>query len=92
MIKIFRPIFVKPTYAYLSLSDYYLGREKGKEVEVEVYNGEKLVGKSIINKEKWIRTCKFKESVVKLRPEEPMIFYYNFLRFNQPKTAEKKVV
>lgn len=90
MIRINNPIYSTPGYAYLSLSDWALSKE-GKNVEVRVYNDDKFVCKGIIDKKDWIKTAKEKIKKVYYQPNNPMTFYYNYLKIEKPLTDEEKL-
>ena len=90
MIKINNPIYNTPGYVYISLSDWALSKE-GKNVEVQVYKDDKFVCKGIINKKEWIKTSKERIKKVYYQPDNPMTFYYNFLRLDKPLTNDKKL-
>jgi hypothetical protein len=89
-IKIFNPIYITDTYAFISISDWNFAKEKSDEIDVMVMKGDQIAGTGTISKKQWIKTCKQKEKVVKLRPDDPMTFYYNNLVFKQPETEEEK--
>ena len=91
-IKIFNPIYITDTYAFISLSDWNFAKEKSDEIDVMVMNGNSVAGTGTISKKQWIKTAKLKEKVVKLRPDDPMTFYYNNLVFKQPETEEEKAI
>ena len=90
MIKIYHPIWKKENCAYFSLSKWNLDKEKGDEVLVEVYDGNKAIGHGTISKKQWIRTAKQKEKKVVFRPDDPMIYYYNTMNFKQKLSPEEE--
>jgi len=90
MIKINNPIYTTSGYAYLSLSDWALNKE-GKNVEVRIYKDDKFICKGIINKKEWIKTAKEKIKKVYYQPDNPMTFYYNFMKIEKPKTEEDEL-
>ncbi len=91
MITIYNPIFLTDTYARISISDWNFNREPNDEVEIVVMKGNEIAGKSIISKKNWIKTAKLVEEKVKLRPTEPMKFYYNDLVFLKEKSEDEKL-
>jgi len=90
-LRIKNAVFIRPTYAYISISDYYLNKlmDLQGNLKVIVYDGDKIAGQGIINSRQWIKTAKYHESVVKLRPDEPLTFWYNNILFKQPQTTEE---
>lgn len=92
-LRIYNPIFIKPTYARLSISKWNFDKlvDKDGNLRVIVYDKNKVVGWGIVNKQKWIKTNKFKEEKIVYRPDEPMIYYYNNLSFEKPKTEEDEL-
>jgi len=92
MIKIYNPIWVNENGAYFSISKWNFQKETNpKEIEIRVFNRQKLAGKGIIDKRKWIKTAKLKEKKIVFRPNEPLIFYYNIMRFEKSLTEEEKL-
>jgi hypothetical protein len=92
MIKIYSPIWVNENGAYFSISKWNFQKETNlKEIEIRVYNGQKLAGKGTIDKRKWIKTAKLKEKKIVFRPEEPLIFYYNIMKFEKPLSEEENL-
>lgn len=77
--RINNPIFTGDRYAIFSLTDYTLNKlcDKNGNLKIVIYKDDKFVGSNIINKRNWIKNCKHKEKVIKLRPDEPMQFFYN---------------
>lgn len=92
-LKIYNPIFVKENYARISISQWSFDKlaDKDGNLKVIVYNGDKIAGQGIVNKQQWIKTSKLIESKVVYRPNEPMIYYYNNLVFEPIKTKEDEL-
>ena len=90
MIKIFNPLWIKDDRTCFSISQWNFDKEKGDKVSVIVYNGNKIAGEGEISKKEWIKTAKLKESKVVYRPNEPLVFYYNVLKFIKQPTAQEK--
>jgi len=91
MIKINNPIYITPTYAYISLSDWSLNKEKKDDVLVVVYKDGRFLCRGIVNKKKWIKTAKEVKKKVYYQPNNPMTFYYNFLKIEKPPTQEERL-
>jgi hypothetical protein len=77
--RINNPIFTGDRYARFSLTDYTMNKlcNKDGNLKIVIYKDDKFVGGNTINRKQWIKTCKLKEKVVKLRPDEPLQFFYN---------------
>jgi len=91
MIRINNPIYITPTYVYISLSDWALNKEKQDNVTVQVYKDGKFICRGIVNKKKWIQTAKEVKKKVYYQPDNPMTFYYNFLKIEKPSTEEERL-
>lgn len=92
MIKIINPIWVKDTGAYFSISKWNFQKETiPNKIEVEVYKGNKFMGKGVIDKKTWINTAKLKEKKVVFRPDDPMVYYYNTMLFVKPLTKDEEL-
>lgn len=94
MIIIKKPIHFNKDNAYVSISKWSFDKEVGDSVRVAVVigediNGEYIYGKGTIGKKNWIKTAKQTEKKIVFRPNEPMIYYYNYLVFDKPKTADE---
>ncbi len=80
------PIYVKGEVAYFALSDWNfenLSDSKGR-IEIEVYQNGELMGRNIVRAAEWKRNCDHKEEVVKLHPDDPMVFYYGKMKLIPP--------
>jgi hypothetical protein len=89
MLKIFNPIWVNETSSYFSISKWNFKElaDNNGNLEVYIYQGGKLMGQGIVNKKQWIKTKKLRESKVVYRPDDPMVYYYNIMKFKSK--AEK---
>ena len=84
-LKIFSPVWVKDGLAFFSITDWNfkkLGDEFGR-ILVRVYDGNRMAGWGIVCKKSWKLNAKLKERKVKLRPDEPLNFYYGIMMFEK---------
>ena len=92
LLKIYNPIRVENGKAYFSLSSYNFRRcnnGTGK-IKVRVYNGKEIAGEGIIDIKSWIKNCVEKQKKIMYRANEPMIYYFNFLQFQNPDEIAKQ--
>jgi hypothetical protein len=89
---IYNPKSFNTESAFISLSDWQFRKNADKKgnMFVEVMSGDKLIGQGWANKKEWIKTNKGKYEQVYYRPDEPIKFFWNYLRFEKPKTKEEK--
>ena len=81
-----KPIYVKNNRAYFAISDWNFDQlcTKSGQLHVEVYWNGEYQGYNIVQRGKWKRDHLHKESVVKLEPDDPMIFYYGIMALIPP--------
>ncbi len=85
ILDIYNPVWVHDNEAYFSITDYNfrkLGDMLGSII-VRVWNGDKLAGWNIVYSKRWKKECKLRKRQVKLRPGEPLTFYYGTMPFEK---------
>ena len=91
LIEIYNPIKADKDKAYFSLTDWNIKRSdngSGK-IRVKVHSGNKVLGEGIIDTKNWKKTCWEKVKKIEKRPEEPITYYFNEMRFEEKEKLEK---
>ena len=87
--KIYNAIFYEPTYARISITNNTF-KKYGDEFLVEVYKGNDLQGKGIVNKNDWIKKAVLKEKKAMLYPDDPMLWFYGNLVYKSQDEIDKQ--
>jgi len=91
-LKIYNPVYVEDKYCYFSITDWNFKElaDKDGNLIIQVLKDKVFKGQNIVNKKIWIKTKKLREIKVKLRPDEPLKFYYNTMLLKPKQTKAEK--
>lgn len=90
-ITIHKPIYTTDNSAYCSISKWQFGKSfnTNEDVMVIVLKDDIEIGRGLVKPKQWVKTAKLKEEEVIYRPDEPMEFYYNYVKFEPKKSKEQ---
>ena len=91
LLKIYNPIRADEEKAFFSISDWnFKLKDNGTgQLKVRVYSGDKILGEGIVDIKDWKKTAWEKVKKVELRPEEPLVYYFNQMYFQSPDELER---